>query len=335
MTPPPWPRRPAGLRLPGPGPLGWVGRVGIGADQAGPWRARRPPGTPRRSRRCRSIRPPRRRPAPRRPPRTPRRARASSSPADPSTRARAAGSSRPAAAWAEVTSSSGPAATPARARRDSSSSSVTAELLVANRTPKPARRSARAPARRRRSGCPRARPPRRGRSPRPRRAAGGHGASGAPRPSPGDSRGGCALGLSGCLRVHDPSLVPADRQATLGAWPPSRSPARAGPGHVEGRGARGRSTRTLRAPIAAVSDVPGRWPTPGPSSGGIRAPGTGIPGVDRRGPRRRGASARTSRWSTARARRLCVEFAGTEFSRWVVTADDAPAVAASIEQARR
>jgi len=92
--------------------------------------------------------------------------------------------------------------------------------------------------------------------------------------------------------------------------------------HVEGfRG-------DLSAPLSSVTAA--RAVTdPWSELRGIRAPGTGVPGVVAVGTRR-GSFGKDFAAVHGKVPGVVVEFADQEFARWVLTVDDAEAVAASV-----
>ena len=86
----------------------------------------------------------------------------------------------------------------------------------------------------------------------------------------------------------------------------------------------------LRVPLAAVQAVrivDEAWP----ELRGIRAPGTGIPGVIAIGTRR-GAFGKDFAVVHGRERAVVVDLAGAEYARLIVTTPDAESVAAEIRR---
>ena len=84
----------------------------------------------------------------------------------------------------------------------------------------------------------------------------------------------------------------------------------------------------LSAPLDAVTSVR-VVDDPWPELRGVRAPGTGLPGVVAVGTRR-GRFGKDFAAVHGRGPAIVVTFAGQEFERWVVTVDDPVAVAARL-----
>jgi hypothetical protein len=87
----------------------------------------------------------------------------------------------------------------------------------------------------------------------------------------------------------------------------------------------------IRVPLRAVSDVRA-VDTAWPELRGIRAPGTGVPGVIAVGTRR-GDFGKDFAAVHGKGPAVVVELTGADYGRFVVTAEDAPAVAATIKEA--
>jgi len=89
--------------------------------------------------------------------------------------------------------------------------------------------------------------------------------------------------------------------------------------------------RSIRVPISTVRDIRS-VDDPWPELRGIRAPGTGLPGVIAVGTRR-GTGIKDFAAVHGTAPAVVVELDGAEFGRLVVTEDDAPAAAAGLRVA--
>jgi len=91
--------------------------------------------------------------------------------------------------------------------------------------------------------------------------------------------------------------------------------------------------RSIRVPISTVRDIRS-VEDPWPELRGIRAPGTGLPGVIAVGTRR-GAGIKDFAAVHGTGPAVVVELNGAEFGRLVVTEEDAPAAAAELRRALR
>lgn len=90
--------------------------------------------------------------------------------------------------------------------------------------------------------------------------------------------------------------------------------------------------RDLEAPVGSIRAV--RAVTdPWPELRGLRAPGTGLPGVVAVGTRR-GSFGKDFAAVHGRGPGVVLEFEGAEFERWVLTVEDPDAVAAVVTSAR-
>ena len=87
----------------------------------------------------------------------------------------------------------------------------------------------------------------------------------------------------------------------------------------------------IRLPLVAV-DAVRAVDDPWPELRGIRAPGTGVPGVVAVGTRR-GAFGKDFAAVHGKGAAVVVELSGVEYGRLVVTCDDAAAVATRLEEA--
>jgi hypothetical protein len=87
----------------------------------------------------------------------------------------------------------------------------------------------------------------------------------------------------------------------------------------------------LDAPLTAVTAVRA-VDDPWPELRGMRAPGTGLPGVVAVGTRR-GSFGKDFAAVHGKGPGVVVEFAGQKFRRWVLTVDDPAAVVASVASA--
>lgn len=89
----------------------------------------------------------------------------------------------------------------------------------------------------------------------------------------------------------------------------------------------------IRVPLSAVEAVRA-VDDPWPELRGIRAPGTGVPKVIAVGTRR-GNFGKDFAAVHGKGQAVVVDLTGAEYGRLVVTCDDAPGVAATIERAAR
>jgi hypothetical protein len=89
--------------------------------------------------------------------------------------------------------------------------------------------------------------------------------------------------------------------------------------------------RDLSAPLTSVISARA-VDDPWDELRGIRAPGTGLPGVIAVGTRR-GSFGKDFAVVHGRRRAVVVEFDGQEFERWILTVDDADAAAAGLSGA--
>ena len=89
--------------------------------------------------------------------------------------------------------------------------------------------------------------------------------------------------------------------------------------------------RDLRTPLSSITGVRA-VADPWPELLGLRAPGTGLPGVVAVGTRR-GSFGKDFAAVHGKGPGVVVEFAGQEFQRWVLTVDDPDSVVAQVSGA--